>query len=658
MGKGRNAKRQIGGGGAPPRQGKKVKKGGGASKSTGKKPKGKFKRPINGGASKKGAKGTSKGKPPGHRDKAGKEQQTSSENTVSKGIKRKAVWTKNDSTEVPSVRETDKKGNLLNIKQRRRKEVTRLYGELITPGKEKKSEVVGRILELLAKRTTPLEQYCSSEIGSRVVQACLKWGSMEHRQQLLSKLKEHLAKMATDRFGHVVVLKLLRYSARTSKERKPTVEEKKTRENNLKEFLEVFHGKSLNTVFFHKYGCRVVNGIYFSDDLGVKEKRLLLHEVAVPQVVLLLRRELVTSLTLRKLFADKSLSAQHRDAMLQHLTEAVERAVDKELLGVDIVHILFQTYCELATESQLRDLAEKCMAGAPYLLSSKPGAEAALRLLGVANAKQRKALCKDLKGKYVALATNPVDYTVMMRFASTVDDTVMIGKSMLSEWIGELSTLVFEKYGHKVLVWLLRPDDPHFFSPYERECLALPSPTSMKAAETRRQELVRTLRPPLRTALQAEPLKIAADLHAKNVLTAYLTADWDGEILESLVAAAEAEVASNNDVEMGLLGNGTVTTTLLVLLKLEPEGTDASLAGPLWRRCFEPNLTRVAASRCAFVLLALLKRGDKVATAVRSALRKGRKQIDAAVKAIEASGVSTNGARKLLAALEESNGGQ
>ena len=121
--------------------------------------------------------------------------------------------------------------------------------------------------------------------------------------------------------------------------------------------------------------------------------------------------------------------------------------------------------------------------------------KALLRLLGIANAKQRKALCfacdwwpschlwtlcpgfgfptfqlgaindseafcRDLKGKFAALAKNSVDYVarvlgklqffwletfqindvlirdeVMIRLLTTVDDTVMLSKSMVAEWL-------------------------------------------------------------------------------------------------------------------------------------------------------------------------------------------------------------------------------
>merc|ERR1719188_875076 len=100
-------------------------------------------------------------------------------------------------------------------------------------------------MDLLKKRSDTLAEYCSKDIGSRVVQACLKWGSREQRRQLLTTLKEHIPKMAVDRYGHMVVLKLLRYVSLTSTERKPSEEEKKARTRNLKDLLESFRGKNL-----------------------------------------------------------------------------------------------------------------------------------------------------------------------------------------------------------------------------------------------------------------------------------------------------------------------------------------------------------------------------------------------------------------------------
>lgn len=594
----------------------------------------------------KGAgRGKGKGKGKGRGSKRSPE-----ERAAERGTKRKA---EDDSSDEDEEKGADKKKGArpLTEKRKRRKEVTKLYGELINPGRERKAEVVvGELLELLKQRKDGLEEYCSKELGSRVVQALLKWGTIKQRRAVLLALKEHIPKLAVDRYGHVVVLKLLAYVSRTSKERKPSDEEKKAQTQNLRDLMESFRGKNLHSIFYHRHGCKIVNAIYFSESVKTTEKRRLFHEVAVPVSVAMRRSELPGSKTLRELITATDLSADQRQAMLSHLREAVEKAVDKELLGYNIVHLMYQVYCEHASEAQLKDLAEKCMPGAPYLLSSKPGAEAMLRLLGVVSAKDRKTLLKDLKGKFPALAMNSVDYLVMMRICSTVDDTVLLGKTMLAEWAEEMEELCFDKYGHRVLAWLFCPGDKHLFSPYELQSLALPAPTSIKEPEKRRQELVRQLRPLVRKVLLAAPLKAAADVCAKDLLIASLSQDWDAEVVEALL---NDSAKAADDKQMGFLNSGTAVTALLVLLKLEPADGSCPLALPLWRRVLEPHLEQAVTSRCAFVILALLKKGGEVGEAVLKTLRSKRKKVEEALKASKAKGVEVKGAQQLLDAVDK-----
>lgn len=552
-------------------------------------------------------------------------------------------------TKTKKEKEAEKEQNNpeLREKRKRRKEVTKLYGELTSPGKARKDAlIVGEIMELLHKRHQTLDKYCAKDVGSRVLQACLKWGSHEQRRQVLTALQKDIPKLATDRYGHMVVLKLLRYISRTAAQRKPTADERAAQVTNLKNFLEGFRGKSLITMFFQKYGCKVVNDVCFSPVVSKKEKRRIIQEVAVAEKVMALRPQLCSESTLRKLLKAEDLPEEHRKETMSHLRELLEKAVDKALLNHEVVHLLFQAFCEVANESQLRDVSEKSLPGAPHLLSSKPGAEALIRMMGTATAKERKAFCRDLKGKFVALAMNAVDYLVVMRLASTVDDTVLLEKTMLAEWTTDMASLCQDKYGHRVLAWLLVPGDKRFFSPYERECLALPAPSSLKAAETRQQELLRLLRPSLRTALTQNVLKIASDTHAKDLLVAYLAADWDGELVEALLRSCTEAIKAG---DFGPLSSGPTSTALMHVLKLEPQGTKDAFAMPLWQRCFEPWLTAAASSPAVRILLAMLKlEGSKVREAVLKGVRSHRKEVEAAAKAAEAKGGVVTGIRQLL----------
>jgi len=268
--------------------------------------------------------------------------------------------------------------------------------------------------------------------------------------------------------------------------------------------------------------------------------------------------------------------------------------------------------------------------------------------MGTANAKQRKTFCQDLKGKFVDLTTNAVDYVLMMRLLNLVDDTVMLTKTVLKELIPEVSTLASDQYGKKVLLWLLRPNDKRIFSPYELECISLPSPSSLKNPEQRQKELLRSMSPAVRDMLSERKLSAAADSHCKDVLIAYLGSTWDVELVDVLVGAAAVEAASE---DLGSLDDGTTTTTLITLLRMEPKGAEPGLAKPLWNRALKPHLKALVPSRCAFVLLELLK--GNAGNDVRSTLREEKKALAKAVASAAAAGKTVAGAEKLLAAATE-----
>merc|ERR1711865_826161 len=105
---------------------------------------------------------------------------------------------------------------------------------------------------------------------------------------------------------------------------------------------------------------------------------------------------------------------------------------------------------------------------------------------------------------------------------------------------------------------------------------------------------------------------------------------------------------------MGMLGNnGTITSTLLALLKLEPAEASPPLATQLWKRCLEPALTEAVTSRCSFVILALLKQSGKGRVAPLAALKKRRKEVTAAIDTAEKAGAVVKGARYCLEQLDK-----
>eukprot|EP00405_Crypthecodinium_cohnii_P043098 CAMPEP_0206580114 /NCGR_PEP_ID=MMETSP0325_2-20121206/32958_1 /ASSEMBLY_ACC=CAM_ASM_000347 /TAXON_ID=2866 /ORGANISM="Crypthecodinium cohnii, Strain Seligo" /LENGTH=592 /DNA_ID=CAMNT_0054086067 /DNA_START=28 /DNA_END=1804 /DNA_ORIENTATION=- len=591
---------------APPKKAGGKGKGKGGQKQFGNK-----KKPTKGGLGKKAGKGKGKGKDAPKVVKV-----------LDPPKKRKI-----ESTEDGEEGSKSGKANA-STKVAQKKEVTSLYTELINAGRERKAEeVVADILSVLSNRKEPLQDYSSKRIGSRVLQACLKWGSQEQRKQLLASLQD----------SDEVFL----YIAKTTAQRKPTEEEKKVQKQNLKQFMNAFRDKNISTIFFHRHGCKVINALYFSEHLPTQEKRQLLHQVFVPQTIALVKPELVGSKPLRGILSSEELSDTQKESILSHLGDLLDRAIDKELLAYDIVHLAFQTYCEFASAERLKDLAEKCIEGGPYLLSSRPGAEALLRLLGYCSAKQKKPFLKDLKGKYAALAMNTVDYLIPMRLCSIVDDTKALSDGMLSEWKAEMKELCFDKHGHKVLAWLLKPGDKHFFAPYELESLSLPAPTSLKEPEKRQQELLKAIRPSIQAVLLADPVKAMSSDSARELFIAYLDSEWDSQLVAALIAE-----------EMGALNTGVFVAGMLTLLRRESKSVDTDLALPFWQKVLSPRLEKAVTTRCSFIMSALLKRKGKVAEETLKTLKSKKRTVEQAVKAAKSSGAQVQGAQKLLDSLD------
>lgn len=242
--------------------------------------------------------------------------------------------------------------------------------------------------------------------------------------------------------------------------------------------------------------------------------------------------------------------------IVSHLHEVCRRTVDKELLLYQMWHNVWQQYCAIASESQLEELANHAEEGLPLLLSSRPGAEAMIRLLGVSSAKIKRHLCRALKGQWKTLATNEVDYVVLMRLVDTVDDTVLLSKTMFAELGDEMRALAFDKHGSKVLVHILTMDaDPkrrrRVMTPYELGQLAIAAPVSRKELSLRCLEVCPKVTMKLRTEFESARAvaEFAADVSARTVLVEYLARTSEEAVVSALLQAVSDALQQGHELK-------------------------------------------------------------------------------------------------------------
>src|SRR5690348_9718493 len=106
------------------------------------------------------------------------------------------------------------------------------------------------------------------------------------------------------------------------------------------------------------------------------------------------------------------------------------------------------------------------------ILHTKEGAQVAMLCLLHASPKDRKAMLKTMKPFVVKICKEEYGHMVMLRMFDVVDDTVLMSKAILAEIVKEMEDIAKDKYGRRVILYLLAGRSPKYISPQSIELLA------------------------------------------------------------------------------------------------------------------------------------------------------------------------------------------
>eukprot|EP00400_MALV-I_sp_L67-5_P000625 gene625-339_t len=381
----------------------------------------------------------------------------------------------------------------------------KMYGNLLQTTKAgwNPQTIIREILDTVGESQMSMKNYALTKIGSRVLQACVKYGTPQQLLEIADVCRENFKDILLGKFSHLLLIKVYSYLSKASIKKDKLV---KNQENAKRMFLilvKLLSNKDLTKSFGTRFGCHVVNSIYYNEHLPKSEKRRLFNEITIPAMFALQTEKYSKDLDKKSVWAlvnDKENEKKHK-SVLVHLAAVCSRAVDKETLSFGLVQEVFELFCAQCSLDQLQDITSRCIEGAPHFLASKAGANALVRILGVASPKNRKSFIKALKGQYVAIAKNKVTCVVLWRLLTTVDDTVLLIKSVLPELISELTDLVSDEAGSKTLLLLTSglTAMKSFLSEEDFNSLNIDAPSSKKDRELREKELA--------TEFVSKPLK-------------------------------------------------------------------------------------------------------------------------------------------------------
>ncbi|KAG8679681.1 pumilio domain member 6, partial [Ceratobasidium sp. 423] len=251
---------------------------------------------------------------------------------------------------------------------------------------------------------------------------------------------------------------------------------------------------------------------------------------------------------------------------------------DKGAVSHAIVHrVLWEYLNELAlleesdkdeVERLRRELFDTCQELLAEMVHTKDGSRAVREFIARGTAKDRKQIIKVLKPHVEKMCGDEEAQLVLFTIFDLVDDTKLVGKSLVTD-VTSLSSSLSRTLARRVLLYLLVPRTPRHFTPALLRTISqtdfAQGTTSKKDPEVRRAELRVVASPGMIKAIEDEAETLVRDRGASVFVgEVMLFAEGDkSKALEALLAPisnAYTPPAPESD-----LSNPTTTTHILNL---------------------------------------------------------------------------------------------
>ena len=327
----------------------------------------------------------------------------------------------------------------------------------------------------------------------------------------------------------------------------------------------------------HGVGSRVVEALFLT--LPPKSTASLKQEFYGPHFSLFVKDFLQTSSSEVKVpTLQSNLEIAKTDMQKNSATEFVKgilnKGMTKNFYSYSYFQELFAEYMDVADPIEIRTMASTVVDHSTELLSTRFGTRVVAACASYGTPKDRKRICKSLKGYTTSSLLHKDAYLAVLRLVQVTDDTVSIHKSILNEVLtapkdvstdGETPSknngiidLALSNTGSKLFLMLLTEDEEtrmKYFDPYERSILepiatikenGKEVPTSKKDPENRRKELLKHIEDALVEACMENADKLIVSLPGSRVLKEVYTAFPSEKLANAVVDVCESSLTNTN----------------------------------------------------------------------------------------------------------------
>ena len=335
----------------------------------------------------------------------------------------------------------------------------------------------------------------------RVVECLMALGTQEIKDALFDELKEDIVEMSKSKYANFFVQKLLRYG---TKEQKSAV-------------MKAMEGK-VAKMMKHKIAGVIVE-LAYNDYANAEQQNVMLQEFLGPEYRMFKEPELKTVEEIIKKNPEK------KDELIKNLWANVDTLITKGCHNHSLVHTVIHNY--LANEEDKKRRAgviESLRDALPHMIHSRDGAMAALYCIWHGTTKDRKSIVKSLKTFVVKTACEQYGHMVLLAIFDAVDDTKLVGKAIIGELLELPDTVITDKYGLRVIKYLMAGRDKTYTYPeiLSRLSMGDGNENTKKDANTKRKELIEAAAPLLMDWLRAQMVPNLFDPPSTITLTCIL----------------------------------------------------------------------------------------------------------------------------------------
>ncbi|XP_061589481.1 pumilio homolog 3 [Cololabis saira] len=471
---------------------------------------------------------------------------------------------------------------------------------------EEKKKLMNQLHDLIRGK---IKQMAFAHDSVRVLQCFIQFGSHKQRQEVFEDVKDDVISLCKSMYGKHVVKKLLMYG---NKEVVAGV-------------IQTFKGH-VRTMLRHAAASSIIEYAY--NDKAVLGQRLFLSDELYGNTYTVCKSSECNTIE-KVLKANPEKLNYIMDEMKQILTPMAQK---EQVIKHSLVHKVFLDFFLFAPDKLRSEMIESIREAVVYMAHTHDGARVAMHCLWHGTAKDRKVIIKTLKTFMVKFAMGEFAHLALLAMFDCVDDTKLVRQAVLSEILSSLDEVIRNKYGKKVLLYLLSPRDPSHLLPEIIQVLEQGdgNTQSKKDAATRRKELLEAVSPALLTYLGENAEAMVTD-KATSVIISDILASACGDLRPAMTAVAQ--LASQDLVPGGSNGKLHVAehpAGHLVLKWLIEQDVTLAEAGKEERfgRILVDTVgadklkSWVKVNRGAMVLCSLLKSCDKsVGAEVKSALK-------------------------------------